>query len=61
VTLPSGERLHLPIRVIANGEDAELLFTLFQTPGMTDEQFVRDARMVEKDLAKLKTLVEEAR
>jgi hypothetical protein len=58
VTLPSADKVYIPIRVIANGDGAELLFTLFQTPGMSDEQFEKDARLVQKDLATLKVMIE---
>ena len=58
VTLPSGQKVYIPIRVIANGEGAEVLFTLFQTPGMSDQQFEKDARLVQKDLATLKVMIE---
>jgi hypothetical protein len=33
-------------------------FTLFRVPGMTDEKFAADAQWVERDLGKLKALVE---
>lgn len=40
------------------GEGSEVLFTLFQLPGMSDEQFAKDAAMVEADLRMLKTVME---
>lgn len=58
VTLPDASKVYVPMRVIANGEGSELVFTLFQLPGMSDAQFAKDAGTVEKDLAKLKQLVE---
>ena len=58
VTLPDGNRVYLPIRVVANGSAAELVFTLFQTAQMSDAEFERDARMVAADLRTLKRLVE---
>jgi hypothetical protein len=33
--------------------------TLFQLPEMSDEQFAEDARMVERDLRALKTVLEQ--
>ena len=58
VTLPSGEIVYSPMRVIANGAGSEVSFTLFQLPSMTDAQFDADARTVERDLTTLKTVVE---
>jgi len=58
VTLPSGERIFVPIRVIRNDGGAEVLLTLFQTPGMTEQQFAKDAGLVQKDLATLKQIME---
>ncbi|MFI5011057.1 MAG: SRPBCC family protein [Hyphomicrobiales bacterium] len=58
VTLPSGVVIHVPMRVVANAQGAEVLFTLFRTPDMTDEKFAEDAAWVERDLAALKTLLE---
>lgn len=58
VTLPSGETVHNPLRVISDGDGCEVVFTLRQRSGMTDEDFERDADAVAKDLAALKSLVE---
>ena len=58
VTLPSGETVYNPLRVISDGKGSEVIFTLRQRPGMTDEDFERDADAVSKDLAALKSLVE---
>jgi hypothetical protein len=58
VTLPSGETVYNPLRVISDGDDCEVIFTIRQRPEMTDEDFKRDADAVAKDLAALKTLVE---
>ena len=60
VTLPDGTMVLNPMRVIANGEGSELLFTVFQTNGMSDEQFVRDVQAVTRDLKTIKTLLETA-
>jgi hypothetical protein len=53
VTLPSGQTVHNPLRVISDGDQCELVFTLRQRPEMTDEDFARDADAVAKDLATL--------
>jgi hypothetical protein len=58
VTLPTGETVHNPLRVISDGDGCEVVFTLRQRPGMSDEDFQRDADSVALDLATLKSLVE---
>ncbi|MBI3479982.1 MAG: SRPBCC family protein [Nitrosomonadales bacterium] len=58
VTLPSGARLTNPMRVIANGDGGEILFTLFQHEGMSDQQFQEDAALVLSDLQTLRRLME---
>jgi hypothetical protein len=58
VTLPDGTELSMPLRVVANGDGAEVTLTLFRAPGMDDATFARDQAMVAKDLAKLKDLLE---
>ncbi len=58
VTLPSGETVHNPMRVIADGPGCEVVFTLRQQPGMSDEDFTRDAEAVSADLATLKRILE---
>jgi hypothetical protein len=60
VTLPDGQSILNPMRVVANGEGSEVTFTLFQLPGMSDEQFAKDAEMVEADLRTLKAVLESA-
>jgi hypothetical protein len=37
---------------------AELVFTLYRRPDVSDQEFAEDATSVEKNLAKLKTLLE---
>lgn len=58
VTLPSGVTLTNPMRVIANGAGSEVLFTLFQHEGMSDEQFRADAALVRNDLETLRRVLE---
>jgi hypothetical protein len=58
VLLPDGSEIYIPLRVIANGSGCDVQFTLFRVPGMTDEKFAADAQWVERDLGKLKALVE---
>ena len=59
VTLPDGQSILNPMRVVANGEGSEVMFTLFQLPGMSDEQFAKDAGMVGADLRTLKAVLED--
>lgn len=58
VKLPSGQEVHVAMRVIPNGAGSEIIFTLFQLPGMSEKQFAEDARMVEGDLRNLKQALE---
>jgi len=58
VTLPSGDVIYNPMRVVPNGDGCEVVFTLFRTPDMTDAIFARDAGWVERDLRSLKALLE---
>jgi hypothetical protein len=53
-----GIEILVPIRVVPNGDGAEVIFTLIQFPGMSDEKFSRDSGMVERDLKTLKTVLE---
>jgi hypothetical protein len=57
VELSSGT-VHNAVRVIPNGKGSEVLFTLIQLPGMTDEQFKVDMDTVRADLNKLRTVLE---
>src|SRR5882672_1481987 len=54
VTLPSGQRVMVPIRVHAKGSGSEVIFTLNALPGMTEDQIAADAKLVMKDLEALK-------
>ncbi len=58
VTLASGETSHNPMRVIADGAGCEVVFTLRRRPGMSDEEFIRDADAVSADLVTLKRVLE---
>ncbi|MFE9696446.1 SRPBCC family protein [Streptomyces sp. NPDC006270] len=58
VTLSSGETVHNPVRVIADGAGSEVVFTLRRLPEISDAEFERDAGMVAADLARLKALTE---
>ncbi len=53
-----GDEIHVPLRVVQNGNGAEVMLTLFRQPGMDDERFAADIKLVNRDLKALKTLVE---
>ena len=61
VTLPSGETVYNPMRVIADGPGCEVVFTLRHRPGVSAEEFAGDADAVSADLARLKRLLEGGR
>jgi hypothetical protein len=58
VTLPSGQTVTNPMRVIPDGDDAEVVFTLRRAPAMTEDDFSRDIDAVTADLRMLKQLLE---
>jgi hypothetical protein len=58
VTLPNGQTFHNAFRVIPNGEGSEAIFAVFRRPGVTDKEFAEDYGAVEKDLRKLKAILE---
>jgi hypothetical protein len=57
VTLADGQTFLNPMRVVANGAGSEAMFTLYQAPGMSDEQFADDAKTVQTDLNSLARLL----
>lgn len=59
VTLPSGETVYNPMRVIPNNDGSEVVFTLYRRPEMSDQQFAEDAQAVASDLQQLKRLLEQ--
>jgi hypothetical protein len=60
VTMPSGEVVYNPMRVIPDGDGCEAVFTLRRMAGMSDADFERDAGLVAADLIRLKDIVEAA-
>jgi hypothetical protein len=58
VETPDGNEVYIPLRVIQNGEGAEVMLTLFRQPEMDEERFSADAKWVVRDLKALKALVE---
>jgi hypothetical protein len=59
VTLPSRDVVYNPMRVIRYGDGCEVVFTLRRLPGVSEEEFDRDAKAVAGDLARLKKIIEE--
>lgn len=58
VEVAPGEVVHVPMRVVRNGDGSEVLFTLVRRPGMSDEAFEEDADVVRRDLAALRAVLE---
>jgi hypothetical protein len=58
VTMENGLVVENPLRVVANGDGAEIMFTLLQRPDLNDAAFEADAAHVRKDLSALKHLLE---
>lgn len=59
VTLPDGLVVENALRVVPNGDGAEVMFTLLRPPGMDDAAFEADAAHVARDLDALARLMEE--
>lgn len=53
----SGPEIYIPLRIIKNGDGADVQFTLFRQEGVSDAKFAEDAEWVERDLLALKALV----
>ncbi|NED79393.1 SRPBCC family protein [Streptomyces sp. SID11233] len=60
VTLPSGETVYNPVRVISDGTGSEVIFTIRRQPHLSDADFERDAGTVAADLNRLRELMESA-
>jgi hypothetical protein len=58
VIRPSGTQVYVPMGLIANGSGCELLFTLFREPDITDERYNADTDFVQRDLNRLKEVLE---
>jgi hypothetical protein len=58
LTPAPGVEVYVPMRVVPNADGTDLIFTLFRLPGMTDEKFEQDAKLVLTDLMALKNLLE---
>lgn len=58
VSLPGGQTVHNPLRVLPDGDGCEVVFSLRQRAGVGDEEFERDAAAVARDLLRLKEVLE---
>ena len=58
VTLPSGETVYNPMRVIADGDRCEVVFTVRQRAGMSNSEFATDMAAVRADLETLRDRLE---
>jgi hypothetical protein len=58
VEVGKGVVVHVPMRVVPNGDGSEVLFTVFRSPEMSDDEFAADVAIVEADLATLRDLLE---
>jgi len=59
VTLPDGLVVDNALRVVPNGDGAEVMFTLLRQRDMDDAAFERDAAHIARDLETLKRLMED--
>jgi hypothetical protein len=58
VDTPTGERVHVPLRVVPDGEDACEVVLMLRPGGMTPDEVARDAGLMQADLDRLRDLVE---
>lgn len=58
VTLPSGEKVTNPMRIFANGDGCDVVFSVRRLGGMTETEFRADVDAVARDLATLRSLME---
>ena len=58
VTLPSGETVLNPMRVIPNGDGCDVVFTVHRRTGMSAADFAADTEAVTADLATLRDLMQ---
>ena len=58
VTLGSGIKFYNPMRIFPNSDGSEVIFTLYRQADMPDQKFADDVGSIQRDLSKLKTLLE---
>jgi hypothetical protein len=59
VSTTSGAVVYVPMRVFANEDGSEIVFSVRRSPDMSDEEFERDAGLVTADLDRLRRIVEQ--
>jgi len=52
------QTVHVAMRVVPNGDGAEVTFLLIQAPSQSNAEYERDAAAVRKDLLSLKAVLE---
>ncbi|MGO1543616.1 MAG: SRPBCC family protein [Gulosibacter sp.] len=60
VIFPDGTEVLNPLRVLRNGDGSEVVFTIYRLPGVSKDDFERDARLVREDLERLRGILETA-
>jgi hypothetical protein len=58
VTLPSGESVSNPMRVVPNADGCDVIFTVRRRAGMSASEFAADTDAVAADLATLRDLMQ---
>lgn len=58
VRLPDGQEVLNPMRVFEHPEGCEVLFSIWRRSDMSEDDFERDRKMVQTDLATLKQVLE---
>jgi hypothetical protein len=58
VTLPSGETVTNPMRIFANGDGCDVVFSVRRLAAMSEADFASDVDAVARDLASLRSLME---
>lgn len=58
VRIDGKPEIYIPLRMVGHGEITHVELMLFRQPGMTVDQFERDADLVMRDLRSLKSLLE---
>ena len=58
VTLPSGETVTNPMRIFANGDGCDVVFSVRRLAAMSEADFAADVDAVARDLASLRSLME---
>ncbi len=60
VTLDTGMSFENALRVVPNGDGAEIMFTLLRQPDTDDQAFEVDAAAIQTDLGTLKQILEQS-